>query len=155
LIGLPLPDPKDLGNFGWVEPYLARGADPNPAGFAWLARAAGIKSIVNLRAEDNTEAFLAAPLGFAPVYVPVVDNKPPTAAQADAWLAFIADEANHPVFVHCQNGHGRTSTFCILFRVTQQGWKLADAIEEAVQRYGFDPAKDCDQIAFLDGYLND
>ena len=153
MIALPLPDPKDLGNFGWVEPYLARGADPNPAGFAWLTRTAGIASIVNLRAEDNTEAYLAQPLGFAPVHLPVTDNRAPSPEQADAWLAFVADPANHPVFIHCQSGHGRTSTFCILFRVTQQGWKLDDAIEESVQRYAFDTAKDREQVAFLDAYL--
>lgn len=153
MIGLPLPDLKDLPNFGWVEPWLCRGADPNPAGFSWLTRGAGVKTIVNLRAEDNTEAYLAAPLGFAAVHIPVVDNKPPSSEQADQWLAFAADEKNYPIFIHCQSGHGRTSTFCMLIRVTQQGWKLADAIEEAVRRYGFNTTKDAEQIAFLDAYL--
>ncbi|MDP9111565.1 MAG: hypothetical protein M3M96_08035, partial [Candidatus Eremiobacteraeota bacterium] len=70
----PAPDPKDLQNFGWVCEWLSRGADPNPAGFRWLTHTAQTKTIVNLRAEDNTEAALAPALGFIALQIPVVDN---------------------------------------------------------------------------------
>jgi len=144
----PAPDPKDLQNFGWVSAWLGRGADPNPAGFRWLTQTARVKTIVNLRAEDNTEAALAPALGFSPVQFAVIDNMPPTQEQAMQFLQLCADDSKHPIFVHCQSGHGRTSTFCCLVRLTQ-GWKLDDAIEEAVHRYGFERAKDAGQIAFL------
>ena len=145
---LPAPDPKDLQNFGWVCDWLGRGADPNPAGFSWLTQTARVKTIVNLRAEDNTEAILAGALGFTAVQIPVVDNTAPTQAQALQFLDLCESEAARPIFVHCQSGHGRTSTFCALVRLAQ-GWKLDDAIEEAVQRYGYQPEKDPSQVAFL------
>jgi protein tyrosine/serine phosphatase len=146
----PSPDLKDVANFGWVTDWLARGADPNPAGFRWLAQAAHIATVVNLRAEDNTEAALAPSLGFNVVQIPVVDNKAPSQEQGLQFVQLCADESKRPLFVHCQSGHGRTSTFCCLVRLAQ-GWKLDDAIEEAVQRYGFQPEKDPAQVAFLKG----
>ncbi|MFN2528963.1 MAG: protein-tyrosine phosphatase family protein [Candidatus Baltobacteraceae bacterium] len=147
---LPTPDSKDLQNFGWVCDWLARGADPNPAGFRWLAQAAQIKTIVNLRAEDNSEAALAPSLGFIPVQIPVVDNAPPSQEQAMQFLQLCAEDSTHPIFLHCQSGHGRTSTFCCLVRLAQ-GWKLDDAIDESVQHYGFERQKDAAQVAFLKG----
>ncbi|GAC1354518.1 MAG: hypothetical protein NVSMB31_14730 [Vulcanimicrobiaceae bacterium] len=146
---LPAPDPKDIPNFGRLAPWLGRGAHPNPAGFAWLAGMGGTKTIVNLRAEDNTEALLA-PLGCRPLQIPVLDNKAPTQEQALHWLALCADPANHPIYVHCQSGHGRTSTFCILVRLAQ-GWKLEDAIEEETNNYKFEPDHDVEQVLFLKG----
>ncbi|MDP9018437.1 MAG: hypothetical protein M3N19_08965 [Candidatus Eremiobacteraeota bacterium] len=145
----PAPDLKDVPNFGWLASWLGRGAHPNPAGFKWLCETGEIKTIVNLRAEDNTEALLA-PLGFRPLQIPVLDNKAPTQEQAMQWLALCADSSNHPIFVHCQSGHGRTSTFCILVRLAQ-GWKLEDAIDEETRNYKFEPDRDIEQVQFLKG----
>ncbi|MBC5815727.1 MAG: dual specificity protein phosphatase family protein [Candidatus Eremiobacteraeota bacterium] len=79
-----------------------------------------------------------------------MDNTPPAQEQAMQFLQTCAEDSRHQIFVHCQSGHGRTSTFCCLVRLAQ-GWKLDDAVDEAVQRYGFQPAKDLGQIAFLKG----
>ena len=144
----PKPDLKDNPNFGWMTPWLARGAHPNPAGFRWLTDN-GVKSIVNLRAEDNTEVALTELLPFTPVQIPVVDNTAPSTEQALMWLQLCAEQRNRPVFVHCQAGHGRTSTFCMLVRLAQ-GWKLKDAIDEE-RTFGFNPDHDPAQIAFIEG----
>ncbi|MDP9018438.1 MAG: tyrosine-protein phosphatase [Candidatus Eremiobacteraeota bacterium] len=108
--------PSDIANFGWVTPWLARGAHPNPAGFAWLAKQ-GIVTIVNLRNDDHTEAALAGVCGFTPVHIPVGDGTAPAHDQARAWLALCADPESRPLFVHCRGGKGRTSTFCMLVRL--------------------------------------
>jgi len=142
------PDPKDAPNFGWLAPWLARGAHPNPAGYHWLCETAGIKTIVNLRAEDNTEVALAPACGFLPIYIPVRDNTAPTVDQAMQWLKLVAQLQGRPLFIHCQSGHGRTSTFCVIVRLAQ-GWKLKDALDEEVSRYGFDPQHDPQQVAFM------
>lgn len=147
--GLPHPDPKDVPNFGWLEVWLARGAEPTPAGFKWL-HDAGIKTVVNLRAEDDTESALDATLGLARVQVEVADNTAPTLQQALDWLTLCATAANRPIFVHCQSGHGRTSTFCILVRLAQ-GTDLDDAIREQQKLYGFNPDHDPAQVTFLKG----
>jgi protein tyrosine/serine phosphatase len=144
---LPIPDPKDLANFGWLEPWAGRGAEPTPAGFKWL-RDFQFTTVVNLREEDNTEALLATDLGLKHQYIPVRDNQAPIDAQTFDWLNLCADVTARPLFVHCQSGHGRTSTFCILLRLAQ-GWKLEDAIDEQAKRYGFKPEHDVAQTAYL------
>jgi|SRR5665213_615138 len=142
-----MPDPKDLANFGWLETWIARGAEPTPSGFRWLSDAAFI-TVVNLRAEDNTESFLTRDLGLGGYYIPVVDNTAPTDAQAFDWLNLCADMAARTLFVHCQSGHGRTSTFCVLLRLAQ-GHKLEEAIDEEVKHFGFKPEHDVAQVAYL------
>lgn len=105
-------------------------------------------TVVNLRAEDNTESFLTKDLGLQCHYIPVSDNVAPSDAQAFEWLNLCADSAARPIFIHCQSGHGRTSTFCILLRLAQ-GRKLEDAIDEEVRHFGFKPEHDVAQIAYL------
>lgn len=144
---LALPDEKDLPNFGWMTPWLCRGGHPNPAGFRWLGDH-GIKAIVNLRDDDDTERLLGASCGFIPVHVPVADGTAPSDEQAVQWLALCARVECRPLFVHCRGGKGRTSTFCMLVRLAQ-GWTLDDAMREAIERFEFDPAADPDQVAFL------
>jgi protein tyrosine/serine phosphatase len=78
----------------------------------------------------------------------VVDNSVPTDAQSLEWLNLCADATARPLFVHCQSGHGRTSTFCILLRLAQ-GRKLEDAIDEEVKHFGLRPEHDVAQIAYL------
>lgn len=144
----PAADPKDIPNFGWLEDWVARGAEPTPPGFRWL-KEKNFGSVVNLRAEDDTEEILDNALGLGHVYFPVVDNEAPTDAQALAWLQLCTDETKRPIYLHCCSGHGRTSTFAILLRMAQ-GWKLEDAIEEQRANYGFKPEHDVRQIAFLE-----
>jgi protein tyrosine/serine phosphatase len=140
------PNPKDLANFGWLESWVARGAEPNPTGFRWL-KDAGFVTVVNLRAEDNTESLLTAALGLACQCIAVADNTAPSDAQTMQWLELCAEEGRRPVFVHCESGHGRTSTFCVLLRLAQ-GWNLEDAIVEQI-RFGFKPEHEVAQIAYL------
>jgi protein tyrosine/serine phosphatase len=144
----PAPNPKHLGNFGWIEAWLGRGAEPTPAGFHWLQQS-GFKTVVNLRAEDDTEAYLEVARQMTHVLIPVADNHAPSDAQMLTWLQLCADPVNRPVFVHCESGHGRTSTFCILVRLAQ-GVRLRHAIDEQVKHYGFDPKHDRAQIAYLE-----
>ena len=149
---MDLPDPKDLPNFGWMTPWLGRGAEPTPAGFKWLADQRFV-TVVNLRSEDDTESYVDAGLGLTHVRFSVEDNAAPTLDQAKDWLTLCADAARRPIFVHCQSGHGRTSTFCILVRLAQ-GKKLSDAIDEQATRYGFKPKHDVAQVEFLTGVEN-
>jgi len=146
----PLPDPKDIANFGWLESWLGRGSEPNPTGFRWLVEH-GVITVVNLRAEDNTEAVLGRHFKIKHVQIPVADNHAPTDAQVMHFLDLCAASDRRSIYLHCQNGHGRTSTFCILFRLAQ-GMKLTDAIREETRRYGFLPIHDPSQIAYLQNF---
>ena len=131
-----------------MESWLARGAQPTPAGFRWLHEH-GFRTAVNLREEDDTETYLDMPLAIRHVRIPVRDNGAPSDEQMQSWLTLCGQTSSRPIFVHCQSGHGRTSTFCILLRLAQ-GVRLSDAIEEQVKYYGFNPKHDKEQIAYLE-----
>lgn len=146
----PPPDARDVQNFGWLESWLGRGGEPNPTGFRWLVEH-GVVTIVNLRAEDNTEAVLGRHFKIKHLQIPVADNRAPTDAQAMQFLGLCATAERRPLYFHCQSGHGRTSTFCILFRLAQ-GMKLTDAIREETRRYGFLPIHDPSQIDYLQNF---
>ncbi len=64
---------------------------------------------------------------------------------------FVRLRAMRPIFVHCNAGEGRTSTFCALVRIAQ-GWPLDSAIAEQV-RFGFDPdGEHKEQARFLERF---
>jgi len=45
-----------------------------------------------------------------------------------------------PVLVHCQHGSDRTGTMVAIYRITQDGWTKAQAIDEMVNGgFGFHP----------------
>lgn len=130
---LPLPRldaPVPL--FGEVLPgTLYRSAQPSAAGFRWL-KANGIKTIVNLR-QEHDDAPVVGPLGFERyVYLPIVDNTPPTNEQAEQFLALVTDRSTWPILVHCNLGIGRAGTMAVLARYAVQGMSLDDAYATSV-----------------------
>jgi protein tyrosine phosphatase (PTP) superfamily phosphohydrolase (DUF442 family) len=125
---LPMPQldaPVPL--YGEVLPgTLYRSSQPSAAGFGWL-KSNGIKTIVNLRQEYD-DAPVVAPLGFGKyVYMPIVDNTPPTNEQAEQFLALVTDRSTWPILVHCNLGIGRAGTMSVLTRYAVQGMPFADA----------------------------
>lgn len=56
----------------------------------------------------------------------------------DIATKIMADPANHPVLVHCEQGFHRTGVLCAAFRVALDGWAIEDALAE-MKSLGFDP----------------
>ena len=131
-----LPTKKEIDNFAWIEPWLARGAEPKVAGYRWLA-SQGFKTVVNLRSHDLGPGVKNASADLEPIHIPVENNRAPGDEQALQWLLICSTRSMHPIFVHCNAGEGRTSTFCALVRIAQ-GWPLDSAIAEQLT-FGFDP----------------
>src|SRR2546421_1737725 len=126
-----------LPNFHQVNPQLYRGAQPKAGGLNRLA-ALGIKTIVNLRREDDhtrAEAVAAQAAGLRYFNVPMPGTSKPTDAQINGVLAIINSPANQPVFVHCQRGADRTGTVIACYRILKDGWTASLAKKEA-QHYG-------------------
>lgn len=133
--------------FGWVEPWLARGAQPEGEQYRWLAEQ-GIGIIVNVRMKEEERAIERAAPQLLGIAIPVKDHRAPTEDQALKWLRFCAAiEHRAKLYVHCRQGHGRTSLFCTLVRLAQ-GVPLNSALQEE-QVYGFDPDKERAQMDFL------
>ncbi|WP_282792603.1 dual specificity protein phosphatase family protein [Streptomyces sp. CC224B] len=104
-------------HFQQVDDRLWRGSAPTGAGYRALA-AHGIRTVVDLRAEDLGAAELARPgrAGLDVVRMPVRDGQTPDSAQVDRFLRVVA-EAEGPVFVHCGAGVGRTGSMTAAYLV--------------------------------------
>jgi protein tyrosine/serine phosphatase len=100
-----------------VNDGLYRGGQPSSNGFQYL-KEKGIKTIINLRAEDNSEAQLVEKLGMHYVQIPVDEIVPwsqiPEAAIAK-YFEIVNNPANYPIFFHCKRGADRTGALAALY----------------------------------------
>jgi protein tyrosine/serine phosphatase len=153
----PVEDGSGAGNiprFSLIAAGLYRGGQPNELGFRYL-KEKGIKTVINLRAEDNSEAKTVEKLGMNYVQIPVDEIRPwsqiPPAAIA-RYFEIINNPANYPIFFHCQRGADRTGALAALYRMGVQGWDAQKAYDEArnvgmrwfysglkTQIFGFEP----------------
>jgi len=116
--------------------------------FAWLKEHLGIKTIINLREEANIDERHSVEHGINVMTIAVRDHNPPTMEQAETFMNIIKEPANYPLLFHCQHGHGRTSTFCVLARIAR-GWTMEEALEEELKTYQYH-FKYQSQIQFLE-----
>lgn len=120
----------------WVEPgILMRGSRLTEAETMELLQVEGIRSIVNLCAENDTdrtrqEKLQLQRLGLRVEHFDVRDNDVLTRAQIDFFLAWVADPINRPCYVHCEAGKGRTGVAVACYRISR-GWSLTGALAEA------------------------
>jgi dual specificity MAP kinase phosphatase len=110
-----------------ITPHLHVGGQFTAAGWRRLQER-GVTAVVNLRDEfDDAEA------GIAPeryLFLPTVDDTPPTVAQLCQGVRFIHRElqAGGQVYVHCMLGVGRSVTLVAAYLVAsgmtpQEAWK--------------------------------
>jgi tyrosine-protein phosphatase SIW14 len=128
---------KVLPNFHKVNEHLYRGAQPLSGGMRLLA-AQGIRTIVNLRGEDEgtrAEEQDARAAGLRYFNVPMQGLSRPKDEQVERVLSIINDSHNWPVFVHCNHGKDRTGTIIACYRISHDGWTSEKAKQEA-KHYG-------------------
>lgn len=119
-----------IRNFHEVVPgCIYRSGQPTESGFQWL-KEHGFRSIVCLRGERDDGAAAMAQMGFHYLYLPLVDNKAPTVAEATTFLKFASNPDNWPLIVHCREGLGRAPTMGALVRYSFQGWPVSEALAE-------------------------
>jgi protein tyrosine phosphatase (PTP) superfamily phosphohydrolase (DUF442 family) len=100
-----------------ITPQLHVGGQYRRRGWRRLARR-GITGVVNLRIEfDDNDAGIAPPRYL---YLPTVDDAPPTLDQLRQASEFIADEVQRggAVYVHCRAGVGRAATAAAAYLVS-------------------------------------
>lgn len=127
----------ELPNFHQVTSQLYRGAQPKAGGLQKL-KAIGIKTIVNLRTENDqtrAEGKAARALGLRYYNVPLPGFSAPKDKDVQQVLDIINAADNQPVFVHCRHGEDRTGTIIACYRITHDGWTGAQAKKEA-ESYG-------------------
>jgi tyrosine-protein phosphatase SIW14 len=127
----------ELPNFHQVNSQLYRGAQPKAGGLQKL-KAIGIKTIVNLRSEDDqtrAEGKAARSLGLRYCRIPLPGFSEPKDKDVQQVLDIVNAPDNQPVFVHCRHGEDRTGTIIACYRITHDGWTAAQAKKEA-ESYG-------------------
>ena len=114
--------------FSRINANIHLGGQYTAAGWRRLQRR-GVTAVVNLRAEfDDAEADIA-PAQY--LYLPTVDDTPPTIAQLCQGVRFIQHQidAGGEVYVHCMLGVGRSVTLVAAYLVAK-GMKPAAAWQE-------------------------
>jgi tyrosine-protein phosphatase SIW14 len=136
-----------IKNFGQVNDFYYRGAQPEAQDYADLARI-GIKTVIDLRDEPASfAAKSAADAGLRYINFPLSDTEYPAKDVANKFLSIVTDESNWPVYVHCAGGRHRTGAMTAVYRMTIEGWDTAKAYEEMKQydfytRWGHGSIKD-------------
>lgn len=139
LVVLAQGDPpySELPNFHQVNAQLYRGGQPKTGGLQKL-KALGVKTIVNLRGEDDhtrAEEEEARKLGLRYYSISLPGFSKPKDEEVERVLDIINSSKNQPVFVHCHHGKDRTGTIIACYRISHDGWSAEQAKNEA-KRYG-------------------
>ena len=109
---------RDVAHLAAVDTKVWRGAAPTSLeGYRSLA-AAGVTTVVDLRAEPDRpvdDAMLRS-FGLRIVSLPIRDGQTPTRAQTDGFLRVVA-ASRGTVFLHCGAGVGRTGSVAAAYLV--------------------------------------
>jgi protein tyrosine/serine phosphatase len=127
------PGEGDIPRFGILSEGLYRGGQPTAQGFQFLKQK-GIRTIINFRAEDNSEEPIVQELRMNYIRIPVDEVRPwsklPEGAIAK-YFELVNNPANYPIFFHCRRGADRTGAFAALYRMALQRWDADKAYKEA------------------------
>jgi tyrosine-protein phosphatase SIW14 len=126
---------EGVPNLGEVSPTLYRGAQPTREGFRKLADM-GIRIVVDLRERHlEVERRQVTKLGMRFVAIPWNCFHPEDTDMA-RFLRLLRDNRGKKVFVHCQTGDDRTGMMIAAYRMAEEGWTAAKAMNE-MEAYGF------------------
>lgn len=121
-------------NMTQVTPTVACAGATDASAIPEIAQR-GYKAIISLRLASEEGANIsdaqaaAAAAGIRYIHIPY-NVAQPTDAVVDQFLAAVADDANHPVFIHCGSAN-RVAGLWMIKRVIVDGWDLPRAELEA------------------------
>jgi tyrosine-protein phosphatase SIW14 len=125
-----------LSNFGQIVPKVYRSAQPlYEYQYAWMKNVLGIQTIVNLRSEKNVDKRFCERIGLETVTFGVKDHFSPTLDMANEFIQYV-QKSDKPILIHCEHGHGRTSTFSVLTKVAH-GYDVEKAIQDEKKRFHY------------------
>ncbi len=117
----------DSDNFFQVAKHLYRSAQPSAEGMRAYEKF-GIRTVINLRAfHSDAEEVRGTELTL--VEIPILTWDAAKDALVIRVLQAIRD-AEKPVLVHCQHGADRTGLMMAAFRMVEQDWSKAEALDE-------------------------
>jgi protein tyrosine/serine phosphatase len=120
----------NINNFGKVNEYLFRGAQPEEEEYAQLATL-GVKTVLDLRDDPKGYAKAQAEAaGLRYINLPMSDKKYPAEENVKKFLDLATDQGNWPLYVHCAGGRHRTGVMTAVYRMTLEGWDIERAYDE-------------------------
>ena len=134
------PASIQIDNFGRINDYYYRGAQPTDRDVADLARL-GVKTVIDLTNGDgdSNEQRLAESAGMKFFKIAMHTRVVPTPEQIATFLKIVNDPANQPVYVHCVGGRHRTGVMTAIYRMTADKWAPEQAFKEMKSyKYGAD-----------------
>lgn len=139
-----------LYHFAVVAPgVLMRSGQPRMRELELIREKEGLRTIVCARGGTRhplrgrwfrLEKGFCARHGVRLAHFSFSDHSTPPADVFDNFIRIVAEPANHPVLVHCEQGIHRTGILSAAFRIAVQGWAVERAWDEMAQ-FGFDVAK--------------
>jgi protein-tyrosine phosphatase len=127
---MTVPGIKD---FGKVDEYLYRGAQPKPEGIEELKKL-GIDTIVDLRGERHglmeRERAHAESLRMRLISIPGTGWTAPRDEQMAQFFALVSERPRRKIFIHCWFGGDRDGMFVAAYRIAFNGWTPEEAIHE-------------------------
>ena len=109
-----------------------------------------LKSIINLRSENDIDSKMNPFLQSENhITIEVKDHNPPTIEQAFKFIELVKTLPK-PMLIHCQHGHGRTSTFSVLTKIAL-GMGFDESFKDEEKRFHYN-FKHKIQIEFLQNF---
>jgi protein tyrosine/serine phosphatase len=142
-----------------ITPRMVRSAQPAPHDLKW-ARAAGIRTIINLRGgtiygSTALEREACARLGLAYEIFVIYSRAAPSRAQIHG-LAALYQRVEKPVLIHCKSGSDRAGLAATLWMIFVEGQSVAEASKQLSLRFGHvRQGKTGILDAFFESYLAD
>lgn len=127
-------------NWGEIAPGVFRSSQPSP-GQLRRAKALGVRTVLNLRAERNCGAFVleeeaCAELGLRLVNFQVRSRDVPARELIDE-LDRLFDELERPLLIHCKSGADRTGIVGALYQILKQDRPVEAAVRDQLSwRWG-------------------
>jgi len=126
---------EGVPNLHRISPTLYRSEQPTALGMRNLEKL-GIRTVINLRAfNDDAEEVRGTNLRTERTKILTwrVDDR-----HVIEVMRMLRKTENGPFLIHCQHGADRTGLMSAMYRMLEQDWSAADALEELIEGgYGY------------------
>lgn len=103
--------------------------------YQWLSRVLNIRHLINLRKERDETLSIPADLDMNVYNLEVKDHCAPDLKQVKRYMELVK-YLKGPTLIHCEHGHGRTSTFSVLTKIAF-GMTLDEALKDEKERFHY------------------
>ncbi|MFC1576893.1 dual specificity protein phosphatase family protein [Candidatus Omnitrophota bacterium] len=121
--------------FSWITKNIAVGSVFKTEDAPKIKKM-GVDAIIEIRSEGRDDEKRLKELGIEYLHVDVVDRYAPTQKQLNTIYGFALPllRQNKKIFIHCQNGYGR-SPLVVISILVEKGMSVGDALQLAKDKH--------------------